>query len=558
MSLNSRPAPVPAHLQGTRLAALWPRVFARLIDSLIFSLVIGGGSGAVMFFGAGNQSNRTPFWISLGVSIALTVLLCIGYLVALMRSGQTPGLRILGLAWAGFKNSGPPRGAAFNKLALQLGVSLVTAGIGNLVIYALSRDHLNRFWFDRASGVIVLNVRQGVNPVRLQSNPLTLPNQPFAPQTGPGAGDMDEFGLHPQLPGVQAAAQMAQNSFTMPPAPGPAPGPNGAFNPGAGAPGGAPGVGGVPGGVGPANGAPGAGFPGAPGAGAAGTAGIPAGAVANGAVSSASAPAASSANFAGGVANQSGGFANQANQPPQPQLTSPGPEGGQRDSDGVITSLDWNLQAPAQTAPGASAPNSTQTLGNSYDETIVPSANTEVDMEPVRPTNFQAPASAASAPVSGQLGANKPFSGPIPVVVPDELMGEATAAQETGQVDISGTDWDEHVTIAKTNVGKCLRLDTGDVINVTSAVVLGRNPVPAGMWAQADVVPVADPNFSISKTHLAVRVDGQYMFVTDLGSTNGTSVVAPDGSRTHVLTGAMVPVTKGYSIVFGDRRLEVE
>lgn len=526
MSLNSRPAPVPAHLQGTRLAALWPRVFARLIDSLIFSLVIGGGSGAVMFFGAGNQSNRTPFWISLGVSIAVTVLLCIGYLVALMRSGQTPGLRMLGLAWAGFKNSGPPRGAAFNKLALQLGVSLVTAGIGNLVIYALSRDHLNRFWFDRASGVIVLNVRQGVNPVRLQSNPLTLPNQPFAPQTGAGAGDMDEFGLHPQLPGVQAAAHLAQNSFATQ-----APGPNGAFNPGAGIPGvGVPG-GGVPGGAGP-NGAPGA-------------------------VSSVSAPAASSANFAG--ANQSGGFGtNQANQLPQPQLTSPGPEGGQRDSDGVITSLDWNLQAPAQTAPGASAPNPTQTLGNSYDETIVPSANTEVDMEPVRPNNFQAPASAASAPVSGQLGANKPFSGPIPVVVPDELMGEATAAQETGQVDISGTDWDEHVTIAKTNVGKCLRLDTGDVINVTTAVVLGRNPVPAGMWAQADVVPVADPNFSISKTHLAVRVDGQYMFVTDLGSTNGTSVVAPDGSRTHVLTGAMVPVAKGYSIVFGDRRLEVE
>lgn len=545
MSLNSRPAPVPAHLQGTRLAALWPRVFARLIDSLIFSLVIGGGSGAVMFFGIGNQSNRTPFWISLGVSIALTVLLCVGYLVALMRSGQTPGLRMLGLAWAGFKNSGPPRGAAFNKLALQLGVSLVTAGIGNLVIYALSRDHLNRFWFDRASGVIVLNVRQGVNPVRLQSNPLTLPNQPFAPQTGPGAGDMDEFGLHPQLPGVQAAAQMAQNSFTMPPAPGA----NGAFNPGAGA-------------AGYANGAPGASSPGAPGAGIGGVhgaGGAPAGAVANGVVSSASAPAASSANFAGGVANQSGGFgANQANQPPQPQLTSPGPEGGQRDSDGVITSLDWNLQAPAQTAPGTSAPNSTQTLGNSYDETIVPSANTEVGMEPVHPSNFQAPASAASAPVSGQLGANKPFSGPIPVVVPDELMGEATAAQETGQVDISGTDWDEHVTIAKTSVGKCLRLDTGDVINVTSAVVLGRNPVPAGMWAQADVVPVADPNFSISKTHLAVRVDGQYMFVTDLGSTNGTSVVAPDGSRTHVLAGAMVPVTKGYSIVFGDRRLEVE
>ena len=512
MSLNSRPAPVPAHLQGTRLAALWPRVFARLIDSLIFSLVIGGGSGAVMFFGAGNQSNRTPFWISLGVSIAVTVLLCIGYLVALMRSGQTPGLRMLGLAWAGFKNSGPPRGAAFNKLALQLGVSLVTAGIGNLVIYALSRDHLNRFWFDRASGVIVLNVRQGVNPVRLQSNPLTLPNQPFAPQTGAGAGDMDEFGLHPQLPGVQAAAHLAQNSFAAQ-----APGPNGAFNPGAGIPGA-----GVPGGAGPANGAPGA-------------------------VSSASAPAASSANFAGAVVNQSGGFGtNQANQPPQPQLTSPGPEGGQRDSDGVITSLDWNLQAPAQTAPGTSAPNSTQTLGNSYDETIVPSANTEVGMEPVRPSNFQAPAQtalaqtapAASAPSSDQLRVpNKPFSGPIPVVVPDELMGEATAAQETGQVDISGTDWDEHVT---------------------SAVVLGRNPVPAGMWAQADVVPVADPNFSISKTHLAVRVDGQYMFVTDLGSTNGTSVVAPDGSRTHVLAGAMVPVTKGYSIVFGDRRLEVE
>lgn len=543
MSLNSRPAPVPAHLQGTRLAALWPRVFARLIDSLIFSLVIGGGSGAVMFFGAGNQSNRTPFWISLGVSIAVTVLLCIGYLVALMRNGQTPGLRMMGLAWAGFKNSGPPRGAAFNKLALQLGVSLVTAGIGNLVIYALSRDHLNRFWFDRASGVIVLNVRQGINPVRLQSNPLTLPNQPFAPQSGPGAGDMDEFGLHPQLPGVQAAAHLAQNSFAAQ-----IPGPNAAFNPGA------PGVaGGAPG-----TAIAGAGLPGAPSAGGVGPAGaapgVAGGVVANGALSSASAPSSASANFAG--ANQSAGFsANQTNQPPQ--LTSPGPEGGQRDSDGVITSLDWNLQAPAQTAPGASTSSSTQTLGNSYDETIVPSANTEVDMEPVRPNNFQD--SAVSAPSSDQLRVpSKPFSGPIPVVVPDELMGESTAAQETGQVDISGTDWDEHVTIAKTSVGKRLRLDTGDVINVTTAVVLGRNPVPAGMWAQADVVPVVDPNFSISKTHLAVRVDGQYMFVTDLGSTNGTSVVAPDGSRTHVLAGAMVPVAKGYSIVFGDRRLEVE
>ena len=354
---------------------------------------------------------------------------------------------------------------------------------------------------------------------------------------------MDEFGLHPQLPGVQAAAHLAQNSFAAQ-----IPGPNAAFNPGA------PGVaGGAPG-----TAIAGAGLPGAPSAGGVGPAGaapgVAGGGVANGALSAASAPSSASANFAG--ANQSAGFsANQTNQPPQ--LTSPGPEGGQRDSDGVITSLDWNLQAPAQTAPGASTSSSTQTLGNSYDETIVPSANTEVDMEPVRPNNFQD--SAVSAPSSDQLRVpSKPFSGPIPVVVPDELMGESTAAQETGQVDISGTDWDEHVTIAKTSVGKRLRLDTGDVINVTTAVVLGRNPVPAGMWAQADVVPVVDPNFSISKTHLAVRVDGPYMFVTDLGSTTGTSVVAPDGSRTHVLAGAMVPVAKGYSIVFGDRRLEVE
>lgn len=69
--------------------------------------------------------------------------------------------------------------------------------------------------------------------------------------------------------------------------------------------------------------------------------------------------------------------------------------------------------------------------------------------------------------------------------------------------------------------GFVLHLDAGEPIVVESPVVLGRNPKsPAG--AQARPVVIADEQ--LSRTHLLVRpVDGG-LELTDLGSSNGTTV----------------------------------
>ena len=47
-----------------------------------------------------------------------------------------------------------------------------------------------------------------------------------------------------------------------------------------------------------------------------------------------------------------------------------------------------------------------------------------------------------------------------------------------------------------------------------------------------------NPDRSISKTHLAVLLDGDRLSVRELGSTNGSAVVAADGARTTLLMGS--------------------
>ncbi|WP_164918827.1 FHA domain-containing protein [Actinomyces oricola] len=103
-----------------------------------------------------------------------------------------------------------------------------------------------------------------------------------------------------------------------------------------------------------------------------------------------------------------------------------------------------------------------------------------------------------------------------------------------------------------------LLLDTGQVVPLEGAVLLGRDPVGVGPWAGSTPVPVVDPERSISKTHLVIRLEETRALVQDLGSTNGTIVVAPDGSMTHATPGAAVDAAVGSTVRFGERSLTVE
>lgn len=163
------------------------------------------------------------------------------------------------------------------------------------------------------------------------------------------------------------------------------------------------------------------------------------------------------------------------------------------------------------------------------------------------PWETPAPAPAASAPAA-------PAAMP-PVPPPPAVPEAAPAAAPAAAID-------EGPTVARTalpRAGATLVMDTGQRIAlVAPRTLLGRAPVAVPPWDKADTVPVIDPDRSISKTHLAVLLDGDRLSVRELGSTNGSAVVAADGARTTLLMGQDVVVPDGARVELGDRSFTVE
>ena len=166
-----------------------------------------------------------------------------------------------------------------------------------------------------------------------------------------------------------------------------------------------------------------------------------------------------------------------------------------------------------------------------------------VPWETPAPAAAPAPAPAASAPAAPAA---------MPPVPPPPAVPEAAPAAAI----------DEGPTVARTalpRAGATLVMDTGQRIAlVAPRTLLGRAPVAVSPWEEADTVPVTDPDRSISKTHLVVLLDGDRLSVRELGSTNGSAVVAADGARTTLLMGQDVVVPDGARVELGDRSFTVK
>ena len=192
---------------------------------------------------------------------------------------------------------------------------------------------------------------------------------------------------------------------------------------------------------------------------------------------------------------------------------------------GFISSVPWETGGPAASpAPAASAPSA-------------PGA-----MPPVPPP-----------PAARRLDRDRAAMPPVPP--PPAAPAAAAAAAPAAAID-------EGPTVARTalpRAGATLVMDTGQRIAlVAPRTLLGRAPVAVSPWEEADTVPVTDPDRSISKTHLAVLLDGDRLSVRELGSTNGSAVVAADGARTTLLMGQDVVVPDGARVELGDRSFTVE
>lgn len=96
-----------------------------------------------------------------------------------------------------------------------------------------------------------------------------------------------------------------------------------------------------------------------------------------------------------------------------------------------------------------------------------------------------------------------------------------------------------------------IRLPDGRDIPLGSAVVLGRNPTaPPG--SAAVQLALDDPARSVSKTHALLEVRDGLPWVTDLRSTNGTTLTNDVGEALVCDPGTAVPVADGWVVGLGE------
>lgn len=118
----------------------------------------------------------------------------------------------------------------------------------------------------------------------------------------------------------------------------------------------------------------------------------------------------------------------------------------------------------------------------------------------------------------------------------------------------------ERTRISRPLVNRTPRLRVGidgeDSQELTAPVVVGRNPT--GEYPATSVLAVADSTRSVSKVHLLLEVSDDAILVSDLGSTNGTSLRRPDGSTVTIEPGSPTRIETGAELALGDRTLVVE
>ena len=113
-------------------------------------------------------------------------------------------------------------------------------------------------------------------------------------------------------------------------------------------------------------------------------------------------------------------------------------------------------------------------------------------------------------------------------------------------------------TKAQTRPRATLLLWDNRVVVLDGTALVGRNPSPReGESLPVQVIAVLDRGRSVSKTHLAMGVDADGVWLKDRSSTNGTIVTLTDGQQILCAPEQSVRVPIGASIAFGDYWLTV-
>lgn len=102
--------------------------------------------------------------------------------------------------------------------------------------------------------------------------------------------------------------------------------------------------------------------------------------------------------------------------------------------------------------------------------------------------------------------------------------------------------------------GWFLALDDGRKVDLFGLVLVGRRPAQAAD-GRAHLLTVGEGGQAVSKNHFQLGVDARGVWLSDVGSTNGTAVVTGPGTLAPCPPGQQVRLTEGQVVSFGDHTL---
>ncbi len=167
------------------------RVGARLLGGLVYSVLYGLTFLALLLAGYSGSSGSgllggLPLMLILVPSVAV-----IAELVLMLTTGATIGHFMLGLRHVSVTTGKPAGPATLLKYFLENLIGMITLGLGYLLPILTIKPPLQRNWFDRTVGVMVVNRRRVAAPVLSNNQPYDAqyPPEPYDAQYAPESYD---------------------------------------------------------------------------------------------------------------------------------------------------------------------------------------------------------------------------------------------------------------------------------------------------------------------------------------------------------------------------------
>ncbi|MBU4465005.1 MAG: FHA domain-containing protein [Actinobacteria bacterium] len=213
------------------------------------------------------------------------------------------------------------------------------------------------------------------------------------------------------------------------------------------------------------------------------------------------------------------------------------------------------ISVPAPAAAAPSLIDSRAVLAMS--DTLLPPDAT------LAPSETGLPVAAASSTEADQLWGETVARVPEPRVAirdaapPDRAGdhdGQTISVEESRALRAAATDSMPPLAPPRPRAPGQLRLSTGQVVILDRTVVIGRRPRSTRVSGTdlPHLIAVESPQQDISRSHVEVRVEGDSILVTDLHTTNGTTLQRVGADPVHLQAGERTVVVPGDTIDLGD------